>query len=123
VFIWVWLEVFRCVRLHAAPNRPTGESSRLQSGEELKAEIRSRTLSAPARDAHVVFTYSITDEVNNMQYLSNSRTFQKCFYEQHKHFLYTAYMDICSRIKFNINIYYLNTNKVGVYLLLSVFFY
>ncbi len=32
----------------------------------------------------------ITDEVNNMQYLSNARMFQKCFHEQQKHFLYTA---------------------------------
>ncbi len=45
MFIWVWLEVFRCVRLHATPNRPTGESSRLYLGEELKAEIRSQTRS------------------------------------------------------------------------------
>ncbi len=45
VFIWVWLEVFRCFRLHAAPNRPIGESS--------------------------LFAYSFTDDVNNMQYLSN----------------------------------------------------
>ncbi len=32
----------------------------------------------------------VTDEVNNMQYLSNARTFQKCFHEQQKRFLYTA---------------------------------
>jgi len=80
------LKFFRCVRLHAAPNRPTGESSRLYSGGELKAEIRSRTLSAPGSDALAVFAYSFTDDVNNMQYLSNERTFQKCFHKQQKHY-------------------------------------
>ncbi len=66
------------------------ESSRLQSGAELKMDTSSRTLSAPVSDAHVVFAYSITDEVNKMQYLSNTQTFQKHFHEQQKHFLYTA---------------------------------
>ncbi len=34
---WVCLIcVYRFVRLHTAPNRPIGESSRLQSGVELK---------------------------------------------------------------------------------------
>ncbi len=64
----------------------------------------------------------ITDEVNNMQYLSNAQTFQKCFHEQQKHFLYTAYRAICSRIKFNINVYYLNINGGGGYIcFISVF--
>ncbi len=52
------------VRLHVAPKRPIAESSRLQSGAELKAETCSRTLSAPGSDALAVFAYSITDEVN-----------------------------------------------------------
>ncbi len=53
-------------------------------------DTSSRTLSAPVSDAHAVFSYSITDEVNKMQYLSNTQTFQKRFHEQQKHFLYTA---------------------------------
>ncbi len=41
----------RCVRLHTAPHRSIGESSRLQLGVELKAEKWSRALSAPGSDA------------------------------------------------------------------------
>ncbi len=37
---------------------PAGESSRLQSGAELKAETSSRTLSAPGSDALTVFACS-----------------------------------------------------------------
>ncbi len=65
----------RCVRLHAAPHRSIGESSRLESGAELKTEPSSQTLSAPISDAHTVFAYSITDEVNKIQYLSDTQTF------------------------------------------------
>ncbi len=43
--------------------------------------IGKRTLSAPSSDALAVFAYSITDEVNNMQYLSNA---QKCFFMSNK---------------------------------------
>ncbi len=53
------------------------ENSRLQSGAELKMAPSSRTLSAPVSDGRAVFAYSITDEVNKMQYLSNTLTFQK----------------------------------------------
>ncbi len=35
----------------------------------------------------------VTDEVNNMQYLSNARTFQKCFHEQQKRFLYSLLLN------------------------------
>ncbi len=40
-----------------------------------------RNLSDPGSDALAVDTL-ITDKVNNMQYLSNARTFQKCFHEE-----------------------------------------
>ncbi len=48
----------RCVQLHAAPHRPAGESSRLHSGAELKAETWSLTFSAPGSDALTGFGYS-----------------------------------------------------------------
>ncbi len=84
------LSVNRCVRLEARLQTTINESSCLQSGAELKTDRSSRTLSALVSDVHVVFAYSITDEVNKMQYLSNTQTFQKRFHEQQKHFLYTA---------------------------------
>ncbi len=66
------------------------ECSQLQSGAELNTDTSSRTLSAPGSDAHAVFVYSITDEVNKMQYLSNTQMFQKHLHEQQKHFFYTS---------------------------------
>ncbi len=65
----------RCVRLEEALCRPIGKSIRLQSGAELKAETSSRTLSSPGSEALAVFAYSITDEVNKMQYLPNTQTY------------------------------------------------
>ncbi len=62
----------------------------LQSGAELKTEQSSRTLSAHGSDALAVFLYTVTDEVNKMQYLSNTQTFLKRFHEQQKYFLYTV---------------------------------
>ncbi len=84
-------------------------------------EPSSRTLSAPVTDAQAVFAYSATDEMNKMQYLSNTQTVQKHFHEQQKHFLY---IDTAPSVqeKSSTIIYYLNTNKVGVYMLLSVFY-
>ncbi len=67
-----------CVQLHAAQNRPFAESSRLQSGVELKAEMLSWCL-------HTL----MTDDVNNMQYLSNA-DISEMFFMSKKHFLYTA---------------------------------
>ncbi len=57
----------RCVRLEARLQTAINESRRLQSGAELKTDTSSRTLSALVSDAHAVFAYSITDEVNKMQ--------------------------------------------------------
>ncbi len=75
----------RCVRLEARLQTAVNESSRLQSWAELKTELSSLTLFAPVSDACAVFAYSVTDDVNKMQYLSNTQTFQKCFHEQQKH--------------------------------------
>ncbi len=65
----------RCVRLAPRLQMVVNESSCLESGSELKTEPSIRTLSAPISDAHTVFAYSITDEVNKIQYLSNTQTF------------------------------------------------
>ncbi len=65
------------------------ECSQLESGGGLNTDTSSRTLSAPGSDAHTVFVY-ITDEVNKMQYLSNTQMFQKRLHEQQKHLFYTS---------------------------------
>ncbi|KAL0149592.1 hypothetical protein M9458_055119, partial [Cirrhinus mrigala] len=51
-----------CVRLHLRLQTVINESSREQSGAELKMALSSRTLSAPVSDALAVFACTITDE-------------------------------------------------------------
>ncbi len=88
--VFYTIKLNRCVRLEARLQTVVNECSRLQSGAEMKMELSTRTHSAPVSDAQSVILYFVTDEVNKMQYLSNTQTFQKRFHEQQKHFLYTA---------------------------------